>query len=304
MRHPDGEKDDPAGQQPYYGDRMSVGERVGRYGAHIVVTVTVVSQADSTAVHGSQPAAALYAAVIAGGVWAWNGHRINDRGVWAGSMAQTMTWDCYVRPHTPPKDDGLYPALAQRMRETDQYVRAFAAEHGLERISIALPLERGAFGEACSTRHGQRGHLWLGTRWFHPRDTRHLPAVLEHELARVRRFDPRKRLIAETAAVAATAFAAGMLPLSAFAVAAVAACLGIGAFRWWGELASDAHAVRACGRALVVGMWSADLAEERTCPGRSGSGASWAPCVGTRRCTCADGLPVAHLCRSSRWATR
>ncbi|MFG2563560.1 hypothetical protein [Streptomyces sp. NPDC048496] len=108
--------------------------------------------------------------------------------------------------------------------------------------------------------------MWLGTRWFHPRDTRHLPAVLEHELAHVRRADPRKRLIAETAAVSVTAFAAGMLPRPAFALAALTAWLGIGAFRWWGELASDAHAVRTCGRALVVGMWSADLAEERTMP--------------------------------------
>ncbi|MDX2733464.1 hypothetical protein [Streptomyces sp. PA03-2a] len=66
--------------------------------------------------------------------------------------------------------------------------------------------------------------------------------------------------------MATTAFAAGTLPLPAFALTALTAWLAIGAFRWWSELASDAHALRTCGRALLVGMWSADLAEARTMP--------------------------------------
>ncbi|MFE9953297.1 hypothetical protein ACFYRJ_38505 [Streptomyces sp. NPDC005531] len=283
---------------------MSVGERVGLYGAHIVVTVTVVSQAVSTALHGSQPVAALYASVIAGGVWAWYGHRTHDRGVWAGAMVQTMTWDCYVRPHTPPRDDALYTVLAQRMRQTDQYVRAFAAEHGLERISVALPLERGAFDDACSTRHGRRGHVWLWTRWFHPRDTRHLPAVLEHELAHVRRSDPRKRLIAETTAVATTAFAAGMLPLPAFALTALTAWLQSEPSA--GGANSPAMPMPfAPAAALSSSACGAPISPKRApCPGGSGSGTPSAPCACTRRCTCADGSPAAHRCRSPHPATR
>ncbi|MGP3951207.1 hypothetical protein [Streptomyces sp. 7N604] len=247
---------------------MRMGERLGRCGAHIVVTVVLASQAISTALRGPQPAVAVYTALLAGGVWAWHGRHTHDRGVSSGYFAQSLTWDLFVRPRTLPENDhgGLYTAMAERMRQTEHHVRIFAARHGLERISIALPSERGGFGDARSTRHGKRGHLWLGQRWFSPRYTRHLPAVLEHELAHLRRRDTRKRLLAETCAVSATTLAAGLLPLPAFAWAAGTSWLGIGAFRWWGELACDAHAVRACGRSPVADMWSADLAEERTTP--------------------------------------
>jgi hypothetical protein len=246
---------------------MRMGEWLGDYGPHIVVTAVIASEAASTALYGPQAAVALYGALLAAGVWAWHGRYTSDRAVSGGYLAKLATWDLYVHPRTPLKDDdGLYTALAQRMRQTDRHVRAFAAQHGLELISIALPTKREAFGDARSTRHGNRGHLWLGTRWFHPRHTHHLPAVLEHELGHLRRRDTRKRLVAETIAVEAAALAAGLLSLPAFALTAWTAWLGIGAVHWWSELACDAAAVRACGRSPVAAMWSADLAEERTMP--------------------------------------
>ncbi|MFB6984622.1 hypothetical protein ACNPQN_32765 [Streptomyces sp. NPDC056297] len=226
----------------------------------------IASETITTALHGSHASFALYGALIAGGIWVWHSHSTHDRGVWAGAMAQSMTWDSYVRPPTTPDHTALYLAMAERMRKTEHHVRTFTHQHSLERISIALPLNRGAFGDARSTRHGARGHLWLGQKWFHPRHTHHLPAVLEHELAHLRRRDTHKRLIAESTAVAATALCAGLLPLPALTLITLTAGLGVGAVHWWGELACDAAAVRACGRAPVAAMWSADLADERTMP--------------------------------------
>ncbi|MFJ2627678.1 hypothetical protein ACIO6T_30830 [Streptomyces sp. NPDC087532] len=247
---------------------MSMGERLGAYGPHIAVAAVIASEAITTALHGSHVSFALYGAMIAGGIWAWHSHCTHDRGVWAGSMAQSMTWDSFVRPSATPEHNTapLYLAMAERMGKTEHHVRAFAQQHSLERISIALPLSRGAFGDANSTRHGARGHLWLGQKWFHPRHTHHLPAVLEHELAHLRRHDTRKRLIAESAAVAATTLCSGLLALPALTLIVLTARLSLGAVRWWGELACDAAAVRACGRAPVAAMWSADLADERTMP--------------------------------------
>ncbi|MFF3327271.1 hypothetical protein [Streptomyces sp. NPDC002889] len=246
---------------------MSMGEWLGDNGPRIVVTVVMAGETISTALNGPQAAVALYGALLAAGVWAWHGRYTFDRAVSGGHLAKLATWDLYIHHRTPPEDDdGLYTAMAQRMRQTDQHVRAFAAQHSLELISIALPTKREAFGDARSTRHGNRGHLWLGTRWFHPRHAHHLPAVREHELAHLRRRDTRKRLVAETTAVAAAALAAGLLTLPALALTALTAWLGIGAVHWWSELACDAAAVRACGRSPVAAMWSADLAEERTMP--------------------------------------
>ena len=246
---------------------MSLGEWLGDNGPSIVVAAVIVSEAISRAQHGADTAVALYGALLAAGIWAWEGHYLADRAVSGGQLAKLATWDLYVHPYTPPNDDeGLYMALAQRMRLTDQHVGAFAGRHGLKAISIALPRGPDAFGEARSVRHGDCGHLWLGMCWFHPRYTHHLPAVLEHELAHLRRRDTRKRLVAETSAVAAVGLAAGLLSLPSAALTAVTVWLGVGAVHWWSELACDAAAVRVCGRLPVAAMWSADLAEERTMP--------------------------------------
>ncbi|MGW6202089.1 hypothetical protein ACWF9B_00315 [Streptomyces sp. NPDC055089] len=245
---------------------MSMGEHVGNHAPHLLIAAVTASEAVTVALHGAQPAFALYGALIAGSSWVWHGHHDHDRGVWAGSMAQTMTWEPLVRPPTAPEPTALHAQMAKRMRETEKHVHAFAQKNNLRRISLALPFDDDVFSDARSIRHGDHGHLWLGPKWVHPRHTHHLPPVLEHELAHLRRRDTRTRLIVESAAVAATVLCAGLLPLPALAVSTLAAWLGTRANRWWSELACDAQSVRACGRGPVAAMWSADLAEEHTAP--------------------------------------
>ncbi|MFE9558814.1 hypothetical protein ACFYOD_35825 [Streptomyces sp. NPDC006703] len=250
---------------------MKAGEKLEGRGAYIVMTLAIAVEAASTEMNGPQAAMACCTALIAAGAWTFNGRHTGQRGVSGGRFAQAMTWDRFVRPHKAPRDDdSLHTAFARRMRQTDHYVPSVTAQHGLKQISIALPSSTrdGGFDDARSIRHTHQGHLWLGHRWFHPDHTHHLPSVLEHELAHLRRNDTRTRQISETAAVAATALAAGLLPLPAFAAAALTTWLGDVAVRWWGELACDAHAMRRCGRAAVTAMWNADLARARTAPRR------------------------------------
>ncbi|MBT2459995.1 hypothetical protein [Streptomyces sp. ISL-86] len=246
---------------------MRMGEKLGTRWPLIIVTTLTAGEAVSIARHDTHPAVTVYCAVLAAAAWAWHGRQTQERAVSGGYFAQCTTWDLYVRPHRPPADPTtLYTALAQRMRQTDEHVATYAARHGLDRISIALPRAHDAFADARSTRHRRTGHLWLGARWFHPRHTHHLPAVLEHELAHVRRYDTRSRLIVETFAVAATVLTAGLLPLPGAALTALTAWFSSRTWRWWSELACDAAAVRACGRAHVAAMWSDDLADEHAMP--------------------------------------
>jgi hypothetical protein len=230
-----------------------------------MAAATLANLIISTALHGPQLATTVYGALLVAGVWAVHGHRTHDRAVAVGSLAQALTWDSFVRPRTLPMDDAhLYTTMAERMRQPEQHVRTFAGRHGLQRIWIALPSKpRNAFGEARSIRHDSERILWLGHRWFHPR---HLPAVLEHELAHLLRHDTRKRLIAETGALTTTALAAGLLPLTTAVGTALTAWLAVIATRWWGELACDAHAIRTCGRTLVATMWDTDPADAQAAP--------------------------------------
>ncbi|WP_405747539.1 M48 family metalloprotease [Streptomyces sp. NBC_01525] len=115
-----------------------------------------------------------------------------------------------------------------------------------------------------SIRHGTRAHLWIGRHWFHPHHTHHLAAVLEHELAHVRRRDTLTQRVAETAALVACALAAGLLSIPAFALTALCAWMTTMVFNWWSELPCDVAAVQARGRTPpVADMWSADIANER-----------------------------------------
>jgi hypothetical protein len=247
---------------------MAVGEALGRYWSHIAVTVTITGQAVATGRHGPEPAAAVYAALVAGGIWAWHGRVAQYSSVSGGQMVQALTWDIHVDRPTEPSDDDWYRQVASRMRQTGEHVRRSAARLGLERITLATSSTPARYSEASSTRQGSSGHVWLGMRWFHEAHTHHLPAVLEHELAHLRRRDSTKRLIAESSCLMATALAAGLLPLSTFALLAMGACLflALALYRWWVELACDMHAVRACGRQAVTDMWRAELNLDRSRP--------------------------------------
>lgn len=213
-------------------------------GASLVVVAVLTCQTLATAVNGPHPIA-VYTAFINGAFWTWHGHYTSDRATSSGSFAQALTWD------------------SLRMRQTEGHVRAFAARHGLERVSIALPGDRHSFKDARATSHGRRGHLWLGAHWFHPRHTQHVAPVLEHELAHVRRRDTRTRRAIEICALVAVTLAAGLLPAWAFTAAALIAWTNTAGLHWWTELACDAAAVRACGRTAVAAMWTADIADVR-----------------------------------------
>lgn len=245
---------------------MATGEKLGHYWSHITVTAAIAGQALVTFLRGPEPVLALYTALIAGGVWAWHGRTIQRSSVTDGSIVQALTWDIHTKRQPAPSDSELYRELAVRMRQTGQHVRAVVGSHGLEHITLATSSEPSGYGDARSTRHRARGHLWLGMRWFMPKHTRHLPAVLEHELAHLARRDTGKRLVAETAAVTATALAAGLLPPGPFAATALVTWLLTTLYRWWVEIACDLHAVRACGREAVADMWRADLALDRARP--------------------------------------
>ncbi|MFF7953605.1 hypothetical protein [Streptomyces griseorubiginosus] len=242
---------------------MRMVEELKQRGASLVVAAMLTCQALTTAINGPHPIA-VYTAFINGALWAWHGHHTSDRAISSGTFAQALTWDSFVRPaKAPGHPTALYLAMAARMRQTEDYVRAFAAWHGLERISLALPGDRHSFKDARVTGHGRRGHLWLGAHWLHPRHTRHLAPVLEHELAHLRRRDTRTRRVIETCALVAVTLAAGLLPAWAFTAAALGAWTSTAALHWWAELACDAAAVRACGRTAVAAMWTADIADER-----------------------------------------
>ncbi|GAA2639311.1 hypothetical protein GCM10010425_49160 [Streptomyces spororaveus] len=244
---------------------MRIGELLDRWGVHLIVGALITGQVVSTAVQGPHPIAA-YTSLVGGALWAWHGHHTSDRAISSGYFAQILTWDPFVRPHKAPDPTALYLEMAARMRQTEEHVHAFARRHGLERVSLALPGDRHSHKDARATGHGLAGHLWLGALWFHPDHTRHLPPVLEHELAHLRRRDTRTRLVVETCALVSVILASGLLPLWAFTVTALTAWLGTAALHWWAELACDAAAVRACGRTSVAGMWTADIADERTTP--------------------------------------
>ncbi|MEV0965502.1 hypothetical protein AB0J25_23475 [Streptomyces sp. NPDC049910] len=243
---------------------MRIGEALERWSVHLVVAVVITAQALSAAMRGPHPLT-VYTALIIGALWAWHGHHTSDRATSSGFFAQALTWDSFVRPHKAPDNPtALYLAMAARMRQTEHHVRAFAAQHGLERISCALPGDRHSFKDARATGHGRRGHLWLGAHWFHPRHTHYLPPVIEHELAHLRRRDTRTRLTVETCALTAVTLASGLLPTWAFTATALTAWTSTAALHWWAELACDAAAVKACGRTSVAAMWTADIADERT----------------------------------------
>ncbi|WP_329156074.1 M48 family metalloprotease (plasmid) [Streptomyces sp. NBC_01456] len=245
---------------------MAIGETLGRHGSHITVAAAIAGQGIVTLLRGPDPVFALYAALIAGSVWAWHGRATQRASVIDGSMVQALTWDIHVKRRPAPSESELYREMTARMELTGRHVRASIGSHGLERVTMATSSELGGYSDARSTRYRARGHLWLGMRWFSPKHTCHLPAVLEHELAHLARRDTGKRVVVETAAVTATALAAGLLPTGSFALAALSAWLLTTLYHWWVEVACDLRAVRACGRQAVAELWRADLVLDRSRP--------------------------------------
>ncbi|MFF8617176.1 hypothetical protein [Streptomyces sp. NPDC015350] len=229
-----------------------------RFWSHIVVAWILTTAAITQ--RGSSPHLGLHAlpmAVIAS--WVWAVHCTHDcrTQVAEGFRAQHHTWNSVLRK--PPFDPRpLYDAVTQRMRSTEEYLHAVTRKHRLQQLSIAFIdgwTPNGASNEAASLRDRRRAHIWLGSNWFAPDDTVCLPAVLEHELGHILRHDNQRSTRLQAAGVLLVVLAAAWLPLShAILTAAALRLLYIG-WIWRCELACDARAVRACGRAAVILLW-------------------------------------------------
>lgn len=212
---------------------------------------------------------ALPMAAIAG--WAWAVHSTGDlrTQVAEGFRAQHHTWNSLLRPSPSHAPSPLCSATVQRMRSTESHLRAVAREHRLQRLSIALidgwdP--DGKANEAASVSEGRRAHVWLGSNWFTPGDTDHLPAVLEHELGHILRRDNTRSTVLQAVGLFLVVLAAAWLPWPLALLSAAALRLLYIAWAWHSELACDARAVRACGRDAVIALWRRDTTLLRTLP--------------------------------------
>ncbi|MGC5266701.1 M48 family metalloprotease [Streptomyces cyaneofuscatus] len=232
-----------------------------------VLTTAIVTQWGSGAHLGLH---ALPMAVIAG--WAWALHGASDRRaqVAEGFRAQHHTWNSLLRstPSQTPSPH-LYNMFVQRMRNTERHLRAVAREHRLQRLSIAFTdgwTLAGDGNEAASVGDGRRAHVWLGSNWFGPDETAHLPVVLEHELGHILRRDNQRSTVLQAVGLFLVVLAAAWLPLPvAILTAAAIRVLYVG-WGWWSELACDARAVRACGRDAVILLWGRNTELLRTLP--------------------------------------
>ncbi|MFI5864733.1 hypothetical protein [Streptomyces sp. NPDC051546] len=240
-----------------------------RFWSHLIVAwtlmIAIVTQS------GSGPRLGLHAipmAVIAS--WAWVLHVASDRRtqVAEGFRAQHHTWNSVLR--RPPLDPTpLYRAVAERMRTTEEHLHTVARKYRLQRLSIAFVdgWDRDGDGhEAASLRDGRRAHLWLGSNWFAPEDTVHLPVILEHELAHIERRDNQRSSVLQAVGVLLSVLAAAWLPLPGSLLTAAALRLLYMGWVWNGELACDARAVRTCGRASVIVLWRRNTDLLRTLP--------------------------------------
>ncbi|MCX4827030.1 M48 family metalloprotease [Streptomyces sp. NBC_01142] len=241
-----------------------------RFWSHFVVgwmlTIAVITR------WGSGPHLGLHAlpmAVIAS--WVWAVHCASDRRtqVAEGFRAQHHTWNRLLRSRPPHAPGPLYSAAVQLMRSTESHLWAVAREHRLQRLSIAFTDgwdPAGDGNEAASVGAGRRAHVWLGSNWFGPGDTDHLPAVLEHELGHILRRDNARSTVVQAVGVLLVVLAAAWLPWSLAVLAAVALRLLYIGWVWHSELACDARAVRACGRNSVIALWRRNTALLRTIP--------------------------------------
>lgn len=201
---------------------------------------------------------ALPMAVIAS--WAWALHCASDLRdqVAEGFRAQHHTWNSHLRSRPPYPPSPLYSAFVQRMRSTERHLHAVARKYRLQRLTIAFVDgwdQDGHGNEAASLRDGRRAHLWLGSNWFGPQDTAHLPVILEHELGHIARRDNQRSTVLQATGVLLTVLTAAWLPLLLAVLAIVVLRLLYIGWSWWTELACDARAVRICGREAVIALW-------------------------------------------------
>ncbi|MFF7953609.1 M48 family metalloprotease [Streptomyces griseorubiginosus] len=144
------------------------------------------------------------------------------------------------------------------MRTTERHLHAVARQHRIHRLTIAFVDgwdQDGHGNEAASLRDGRRAHLWLGSNWFGPEDTAHLPVVIEHELGHILRRDNQCSTVLQATGVLLSVLAAAWLPLLLAVLAAGVLRLLYTGWSWWTELACDRRAVRICGREAVIALW-------------------------------------------------
>ncbi|MCX4681316.1 M48 family metalloprotease [Streptomyces sp. NBC_01433] len=221
---------------------------------------------------GSGPDLGLHAiplAVIAS--WAWTLHCVRDRRVQVadGFRAQHHTWNSLLRSHPPHDPSPLYREFVQRMSHAEQHLRAVARQYRLQRLSIAFTdgwHPDGDGNDAASISDGRRSHLWLGSNWFGPEETVHLPVVLEHELGHILRRDNQRATVLQAVGVLLVVMATAWLPLPVAVLTAAALRLLYIGWSWRSELACDARAARACGRDSVILLWRRNTELLRTLP--------------------------------------
>ncbi|MFF3958491.1 M48 family metalloprotease [Streptomyces sp. NPDC001890] len=241
-----------------------------RYWSHLVIawtmTATICARWESGTHLGPDT---LPMAVIAS--WAWVLHCVSDLRVQVaeGFRAQHHTWNSILRSGPSHEPSPLYSAFVQRMRSTEEHLRAVAYSHRLHRLTIAFPDSWDQADDsrgAASLQHGRHGHVWLGSNWFEPNATAHLPVVLEHELGHILRRDNLRSTMVQAAGVFLMVLAAAWLPLDIAFLAAAALRLLYTGWLWGSELACDARAVRTCGRDAVIALWTHSAALQSTHP--------------------------------------
>ncbi|MER5372596.1 hypothetical protein [Streptomyces sp. NPDC002553] len=201
---------------------------------------------------------ALPMALIASWAWALHWGRDIRVQVAEGFRAQHHTWNSLLRSWPPHDPSPLHREFVQRMGSAEQYLRAMVRAHRLQRLSIAFTdgWHPGCDGnEAASVSEGRRAHLWLGSNWFGPEQTIHLPVILEHELGHVLRRDTQRSTVLQAAGVFLVVLAAAWLPLSTIVPSVVALRLLYVGWVWHSELACDTRAARACGSEMVILLW-------------------------------------------------
>ncbi|MET7489520.1 M48 family metalloprotease [Streptomyces sp. NPDC005538] len=230
-----------------------------RYWSHFLVGWMVLTGVLTRS--GSGPHLGLDAlpmAVIASWAWALHSASALRAQVAEGFQAQHHTWNSLLRSRPSHDPSPLYSTFVQRMRSTEKHLHAVARKHRLRLLTIAFVDgwdHDGHGNEAASLREGRRAHVWLGSNWFGPQDTVHLPVVLEHELGHILRRDNQRSTVLQATGILLTVLAAAWLPLPLAVSAAVALRLQYIGWSWWTELACDARAVRICGRDAVIALW-------------------------------------------------
>lgn len=230
-----------------------------RYWSHIFVGWIVLTAVLTRS--GSGPHLGLDAlpmAVIASWAWALHSASALRTQVAEGFQAQHHTWNSLLRSRPPHDPSPLYSTFVQRMRSTERHLHAVARRHRLERLTIAFVDgwdHDGHGNEAASVRDGRRAHVWLGSNWVGPDDAVHLPVVLEHELAHILRRDNQRSTVLQAVGVLLMVLEAAWAPWPVAVLTAAALRLLYIGWAWHSELACDARAVRACGRAPVIALW-------------------------------------------------